>query len=110
MITPASFHKHPIHPILVSIPIGLWVFSLICDVVYHFGSHNTFWKGIAFYSIGAGIIGALPIAVMTLVWITSPQYISLLWTEPLGRLMLAASAIWMFMGVMVMKKMINFDF
>jgi tight adherence protein B len=58
----------------------------------------------------AGIIGSLPIAVMTLVWITSPQYISLLWTEPLGRLMLAASAMWMFMGVMVMKKMINFDF
>ncbi len=58
----------------------------------------------------ASIIGALPVAVMTLVWLTSPQYISLLWTEPLGRLMLAASAVWMFMGVMVMKKMINFDF
>ena len=58
----------------------------------------------------AGIIGALPIAVMTLVWLTSPQYISLLWTEPFGRLMLAASAIWMSMGVLVMKKMINFDF
>ena len=35
-----------------------------------------------------GIIGALPPAVMTLVYITSPQYISLLWTEPLGRMML----------------------
>jgi tight adherence protein B len=58
----------------------------------------------------AGIIGALPIAVMILVYITSPNYISLLWTEPLGRLMLAASALWMFCGVMVMKKMINFDF
>ena len=58
----------------------------------------------------AGIIGALPIAVMTLVYITSPQYISLLWTDPLGRMMLAASAVWMSMGVMVMKKMINFDF
>jgi tight adherence protein B len=58
----------------------------------------------------ASIIGALPIAVMTLVYITSPQYISLLWTEPLGRLMLAASVIWMAMGVLVMKKMINFDF
>jgi tight adherence protein B len=58
----------------------------------------------------AGIIGALPLAVMMLVYITSPLYISLLWTEPLGRLMLAASAIWMFMGTMVMKKMINFDF
>jgi tight adherence protein B len=58
----------------------------------------------------AGIIGALPIAVMMLVYITSPLYISLLWTEPLGRLMIAASALWMFMGTMVMKKMINFDF
>jgi len=58
----------------------------------------------------AAIIGALPVAVMTLVYITSPQYISLLWTEPLGRLMLAASVVWMSLGIMVMKKMINFDF
>ena len=58
----------------------------------------------------AGIIGALPPAVMILVYISSPQYISLLWTEPMGRLMLAASLFWMFCGVMVMKKMINFDF
>jgi tight adherence protein B len=58
----------------------------------------------------AGIIGALPLAVMALVWISSPQYISLLWTEPMGRLMLAASAMWMSCGVFVMKKMINFDF
>ena len=58
----------------------------------------------------ASIIGALPLAVMMLVWITSPHYISLLWTEPLGRLMLAGSAVWMSCGVFVMKKMINFDF
>jgi tight adherence protein B len=58
----------------------------------------------------AGIIGALPIVVMTLVWLTSPDYIELLWTEALGRVMLAASAIWMFLGIMVMRKMINFDF
>jgi len=58
----------------------------------------------------AGIIGALPIVVMLIVWITSPNYIELLWTEPLGRMMLAASAVWMSIGVMVMKKMINFDF
>jgi tight adherence protein B len=58
----------------------------------------------------AGIIGALPIAVMTMVYITSPQYISLLFTEPLGNVMLACSGGWMLMGVLVMKKMINFDF
>jgi tight adherence protein B len=58
----------------------------------------------------AAIIGALPLAVMTMVYITSPVYISLLFTEPLGNLMLACSAAWMAMGVLVMKKMINFDF
>jgi tight adherence protein B len=58
----------------------------------------------------AAIIGVLPIAVMTLVYLTSPQYISLLFTNSMGHLMLAGSAIWMTTGVLVMKKMINFDF
>jgi tight adherence protein B len=58
----------------------------------------------------AAIIGALPLAVMMLVYITSPQYISLLWTEPFGRMMLAASAVWMSCGIFVMRRMINFDF
>lgn len=58
----------------------------------------------------ASIIGALPIAVMTLVYLTSHDYITLLFTDPLGHLMLAGSAFWMTTGVLVMKKMINFDF
>jgi tight adherence protein B len=58
----------------------------------------------------ATIIGILPIAVMTLVYITSPQYISLLWTEPLGRMMLVGCAVWMSIGIFVMRRMINFDF
>ena len=57
----------------------------------------------------AMIIGSLPLAVMVLVYITSPQYVELLWTDPLGRIMLAASAVWMSIGVFVMRKMINFD-
>jgi tight adherence protein B len=58
----------------------------------------------------AGIIGSLPPAVMILVYLSSPDYIELLWTSQIGRLMLAGCALWMFVGVMVMKKMINFDF
>jgi len=58
----------------------------------------------------AAIIGSLPPIVMLLVFLTTPDYISLLWTHPTGRLMLAGSALWMAMGVFVMKKMINFDF
>ncbi len=58
----------------------------------------------------AYIIGALPGVVMGLVWVTSPAYISLLFTETLGNVILGASAVWMTMGVLVMRKMINFDF
>src|SRR5713226_7193671 len=58
----------------------------------------------------AGIIGSLPPAVGTLVYLTSPDYIELLWTTDLGRIMMVGCLMWMSIGVMVMKKMINFDF
>ena len=58
----------------------------------------------------AGIIGSLPPIVMLLVYLTTPDYISLLWTHPTGQLMLVGCVVWMSMGIMVMKKMINFDF
>lgn len=58
----------------------------------------------------AGIIGSLPPVVMGLVYLTSPSYISLLWTHPTGQLMLLGSAIWMTIGCLVMRRMINFDF
>jgi tight adherence protein B len=58
----------------------------------------------------AAIIGALPPIVMIMVYIMTPEYISLLWTHPTGRLMLAGCVLWMGSGIFVMKKMINFDF
>ena len=58
----------------------------------------------------ATIIGALPIAVMALVYFTSPQYIELLWTTSMGHAMLAGSVLWMATGILIMRKMINFNF
>jgi tight adherence protein B len=58
----------------------------------------------------AGIIGALPIIVAGLVYLTSPDYILLLFETREGNIVIAASLIWMMMGIGVMKKMINFDF
>ena len=57
----------------------------------------------------AGIIGALPPTVATLVYLTTPDYITLLFTERMGNLMLVGCAIWMGLGIMVMRKMINFQ-
>ena len=58
----------------------------------------------------ATIIGALPFFVMTVTFITAPNYIELLFTDPLGHAMLAVAAIWMSIDVFVMRKMINLDF
>lgn len=58
----------------------------------------------------AAIIGSLPPVVMLLVYLSTPAYIALLWTEPVGRIMLAGCVLWMSCGIFVMKKMINFDF
>ena len=58
----------------------------------------------------AGIIGSLPPIVMLLVYLSTPDYIALLWIHPTGQLMLVGCVIWMSIGIFVMKKMINFDF
>jgi len=44
---------------LVVFPIAFWIGSLVCDIIYHVGSHNIFWKELAFYLMAGGIIGAL---------------------------------------------------
>lgn len=60
--------------------------------------------------VSAGIIGSLPFIVAGLVYLTAPAYISLLFSTTIGHMVMGASAFWMMIGVLVMRKMINFDF
>src|SRR2546426_4842548 len=62
MTTQARVFDHPIHPMLIPFPIGLWVFSLIADVVYRFGS-DPVWLTIAYWTMVGGTIGAVIAAV-----------------------------------------------
>ncbi len=55
------------------------------------------------------IIAALPFIVAILTYLSSPDYVSLLWTTQTGQFALVASAIWMSLGIFSMKKMISFD-
>ncbi|MGA7634281.1 MAG: DUF2231 domain-containing protein [Terriglobales bacterium] len=66
MASPASIKKHPVHPMLVAFPIGLWVFALVCDVAGATGGNNV-WQTVAMYCIAAGIVGALIAAVPGLI-------------------------------------------
>lgn len=67
MRTPASIFKHPIHPMLVVFPIGLWIFSLVCDLIRMAGATSDAWATVAFYSMVGGLIGALCAAVPGLI-------------------------------------------
>jgi uncharacterized membrane protein len=67
MRTPANIAKHPIHPMLVPLPIGLWIFSLVCDLVFIFGWGGDTWRTVAFYNMVAGVIGALIAAIPGLI-------------------------------------------
>ena len=53
---------------------------------------------------------ALTLSTYPLVYLTSPTYVAMLWTTKTGQFLLLLSAFWMFCGIMVMRKMINFKF
>ena len=59
MSTRASFRGHPLHPVIVDLPIGLWIFSVVADVVYLLGWGSGVWEDVALYTMGGGIVGAL---------------------------------------------------
>jgi uncharacterized membrane protein len=66
MGTPASFKNHPLHPILVSIPIGLWTFAFVCDLIHVFGG-TTLWSTVSLYCVAGGSVGAVVAAVPGLI-------------------------------------------
>lgn len=66
MSTRVTVAGHPIHPMLVTIPIGLWVFSLVCDFVF-LSTGDTRWAVTAYFTLGGGIVGALVAAVPGLI-------------------------------------------
>jgi uncharacterized membrane protein len=46
MASPASVKKHPVHPMIVAVPMGLWVFALVCDIVATSGGTGP-WSSVA---------------------------------------------------------------
>lgn len=58
MSTRATIAGHPIHPMLVTLPIGLWIFTLTSDIVFAV-TGDPGWATTAFYTLAGGLAGAL---------------------------------------------------
>ena len=57
MRTPASIAGHPIHPMLITIPVGLFIFSLVCDLISMRSADPAAWMLVALYTMVGGFIG-----------------------------------------------------
>jgi len=57
----------------------------------------------------AMIIGSLPFLMTALLWLVSPEYIGLLFSDDTGKVMILAGLAWMSIGVFVMKQMVSFE-
>jgi uncharacterized membrane protein len=67
MKTPASIAGHPIHPMLVPIAIGCFVFSFVADLIGLKTGNVNLWAPLAYYTMLGGIAGALAAAVPGLI-------------------------------------------
>ena len=88
MNTPASIGKHPIHPMLVVFPIGLWIFSFVSDLIFLLGN-NFLWNDIAFFAMLGGLVGAVLAAVPGMIdmfSITNPKVGKIAWNHMLVNL------------------------
>lgn len=64
---------HPIHPMLIVLPLGLLAMAVIFDVIYLVGGDETF-ATVAFWDITAGVIGGLAAALFGFIdWLAIPK-------------------------------------
>ena len=59
----AGTYGHPVHPIVVTVPIGAWVCSLVFDLVSYGSSQPETWSTGAMWLILLGVLGAAAAAV-----------------------------------------------
>src|SRR2546430_1664633 len=67
----ARFLGHPVHQILIVLPLGLLITAVVFDLISLGG--NPRWADVAFWLIGAGVIGGLLAAPFGLIaWPAGP--------------------------------------
>jgi uncharacterized membrane protein len=73
MRTSARILGHPIHPILIVFPLGLFSTAVVFDIVF-FATNNPRWADVSFWMIVSGLIGGAAAAVFGLIdWLSIPS-------------------------------------
>ncbi len=67
MRTPASVAGHPLHAMLIVFPVGLFIFSLVCDLASLRSAEPDKWQLVSLYTMVGGFVGALAAAIPGLI-------------------------------------------
>jgi uncharacterized membrane protein len=69
----AKLFGHPIHPMLVVLPLGLFIMAVVMDIAFYITGRPTL-ASVSFWNIVGGIIGGLLAAVFGLIdWLAIPS-------------------------------------
>ncbi len=64
---------HAVHPMLIVFPLGLLITAVVFDVIY-LVTDGTRWAEVAYYLVGAGVVGGLAAAVPGWIdWVAIPS-------------------------------------
>lgn len=89
-VSSANFMGHPVHPILITLPIGLFVATFLFDLIFWQTGNQAFATG-AFWLLGAGLIGAALAAIAGVIDFMGDQRIRALsdaWQHAIGNVIL----------------------
>lgn len=89
-VSTANLMGHPLHPILVTLPIGLFTAVLVCDVIYWWNGEVS-WANAALWLLATGLLTAAVAAVAGLVDFTGDRRIRALsdaWQHMIGNVIM----------------------
>jgi len=58
-----SIRTHPVHPLLIAVPVGFWIVSLLSDALYLVSAEADLWSALALYTMAGGFLAALAVAL-----------------------------------------------
>ena len=68
----AKLFGHPVHPMLVVLPLGLFIMAVVTDIAFYVTGRGTL-ATVSYWNIAGGIVGGLAAAVFGLVdWLAIP--------------------------------------
>ena len=77
----AAINGHPLHPLLVTLPIGFLIGALLTDLAFQ-GTGDSFWARSSAWLIGAGLVGGVLAAIAGFIDFIANKYvraINLVW-------------------------------